>query len=483
MTPLVLIAISSTVIIIATVSTVVTVLLMKPSSSEKSLITPTPSSIVVENGLLAYYKCEGNSIDSMGLYNLTTVNVSSYPGGKIGQGMYLTAFSYASSVQLTTGNEWTVSCWVKFDSFLNDAYNEIWGTGVSINSPSGLLVALYYDLSSNSISFWHDDNPYNIINTPSILKWYHIVVTAGNGNFSFYVDGVFNSTTTSGNLFLNFTGFTLGGYLGSDSWPNIPMDTNLYLNPTIANRLVSYSTTAAAISWNFICSGYETRAAWINAIIASAKGLGGTTKPCYKIQPIKQSIYPDTIKGLFCQLPGTCTDINDDSLAKFDNGTLFSEFLVIPYSGCRGDCGVLTDGSYNHHDCVNGCDGIVNWIHLCTAPSPPVPANCGSVYAMANNNWNASIYLPLLKGNGSESIGLNISISPQTNYGRNPGVTWDNWCTGQNMHFDVVPPVPWATYMIGGNNSNIRVRWRPAACNENGNFDPSSVATNTINSH
>ena len=265
-----------------------------------------------------------------------------------------------------------------------------------------------------------------------------------------------------------------------DLWPNIIGGTNLYLNPTISARLNSYSTTAAAIPWNFICGGYGTRAAWINAIIASAKGLGGTTKPCYKIQPIKESIFPDTIKGMFCPENPSCIDINDDSLAKFDNGTMFPEFLVIPYSGCGGDCGVLTDGSYNHHDCVNGCDGIGSWIYNCMAPQGSAPSNCGSVYAMANNNWNASIYLPLLKSNGSEAIGYNVSISPQTNYGRNMGALWDNWCTGQNMHFDVVLPIPWADYMTGGNNSNIRVRWRPAACNDSGVFDPSNVPTNSI---
>ena len=515
---------------------------------------------------------EGDSHDSLGNYNLVNSTMF-YPSGKIGQAVYLSSTSL--SCGLASGTEWTVSIWVKFDSFLNNnyEYNEIWGTGMSLNS-SGLLVALYYDRSSTSIKFWNGGPSVAILSGAILFKWYHIVVTAGTAMFAFYVDGLFIATqNTTGDL--TFTGFTLGGYLGEASPGEYPMDglvdevgiwssvlntstiASLYntglgrrpaevggsegsassstaspitptldpgvsnwqdwattskfiglLNPPTAcwpgwppassillanlNGRNGLNTMGAAVPWNVICK-YGSRLNWMNAIIGSATGLTNGSKPCFAIQPIQK--YPDEVTGLFCS-GSSCSDINKDNLAATANGTTLPEYLIIPYEGCGGDWNPTSSNTPSSEcvdkDCINDCStgNIAGLLSSCTIPYDD--GSCGVAYTMAANHWNASVYVPLIKGYGPNKIGYPVGISNETNYGRNvvnsaesPSCQRVNYCTGQNLHFDIALNDPdtqnplWVALnslnvaKMADAPWNIIVRYKQVECNYFGNFDPS----------
>jgi len=279
-------------------------------------------------------------------------------------------------------------------------------------------------------------------------------------------------------------------------------------NPLIpkGQQQMGRRTMGAAIPVNYVAAGFGSRTEWVNAIIASANTpTGQTAAPvCYEIQPI--SAYPDQLSGGSEDWLGFCTGsdckaVNDDSIVASYTGTdgsttEYPSYLIIPYEFCGGNCATNFYNLNEGPDCINSCGNVQQMItNFDTVPATDVnghPNHCDIANFMSANRWDSSKYLdevtPL------NYFGLGITAP---DYGRaasaraheTAGIL--NWCSGQNLHFDIAQTTPlWLGGVPGDINppptdntgniaqttadSNILVRYRRVPCNMNGQFDLTS---------
>jgi hypothetical protein len=275
---------------------------------------------------------------------------------------------------------------------------------------------------------------------------------------------------------------------GNGNWPD-GVSPSLNLCNKILGRQtltgVGANTMGAAIPWNFVCGSYSNRTDWLNAIVNSANGIPNPeTKEldnvCYMIQPVQ--LYPNEMTGIFCQTGETCADINSSEVAATYGGNqTYPEYLIIPYEGCGGDCSY--DGGKTHKDCGNSCSNIQGIVGTCKQDTSNPNTYCDVINTMAENNWDPTKYMDTIDKINYYGVG----ISEATGYGKTAGAAAANtkgvlnWCTGQNMHFDIAQTNPlWENLGMGNiatttGNSNIIVRYKKVPCNIYGNFDPSTI--------
>jgi hypothetical protein len=295
-----------------------------------------------------------------------------------------------------------------------------------------------------------------------------------------------------------------GPWVAPDA-PQYAVWSKLINNPTIPSM-------GAAIPWRFIFNEYGTGGGGNldtgkkGQIITVVKSLRGDYKPsdtkitkeqkaCYMIQPINCS-------------PHEITDINDDNIAATvtKNGTKqkFPEYLIIPFEGCGGNC-IGADCS----DCFNKCYGSTNY-----DTKNAIFGDFCSDTGDCSNNPQCN-FMNTLKKNGklkeqykytgtldnsfdktksgvdSYSIDFinkltstatpcmsNIfAVDPTTGYHTDEKGT-ANWCSGNNMHFDMAMTCPYWMFFANGDlgdiqttnaASNIFVRWKRVPCNIYGN--------------
>jgi hypothetical protein len=147
-----------------------------------------PSSLLT--GLLAYWKLDGNSNDSLGVYNGTPTNVVFSAGnGKIGQGAGFNGSSSGinfGAVPLDPNN-WTMSLWLNPVS-LAARYFAYHGNGPTYWNNGGQIAIVH----SGSIDFYTGY-------TPTLNVWQHVVVTKTSSTWIVYVNGAQFSTGSLGN--------------------------------------------------------------------------------------------------------------------------------------------------------------------------------------------------------------------------------------------------------------------------------------------
>jgi hypothetical protein len=268
---------------------------------------------------------------------------------------------------------------------------------------------------------------------------------------------------------------------GDGNWPgSIP---GLNLCNVIENQP---DTMGAAIPWNFICGLYGSRTNYIQEIIDSANEVNTNSTPCYEIQPINKYGSSNSNEG--CS-DGSCYDTNSSNIvASYTNtsGTYeYPSYLIIPYEGCGGNRGWRdSNNNLQNTDVINGCSKVFDLVGNCQPVTVDVgDKTCDIANYMAQNNWNSTLYAD------SSFADLNI-FSPgagiETHYGENASAYAAannnvlNWCTGENMHFDIALTNPLWTLINSHSNTiatttgstNIMVRWRPARCSLKGKFDP-----------
>jgi hypothetical protein len=198
--------------------------------------------MALTDNLVAYWKLDGNSNDSVGSNNGTDTAVSynaSY--GKIGQGVYFNGSSTEqiiiaanSSLDIATG-PFSISLWVYFLALPTNTYQMwlFWKGSIDGSSP-GYCLNLYnnggiYQL--NMPKFGIANQLYNW--TPSINTWYHIV---GVQNYSgtpttvtFYINGsALGSTSSNTSAYGNTAGFS--AYIGGHSSLSSTPPTNAYID-------------------------------------------------------------------------------------------------------------------------------------------------------------------------------------------------------------------------------------------------------------
>ena len=301
-----------------------------------------------------------------------------------------------------------------------------------------------------------------------------------------------------------------GTWPGS-SWPALNLCNAIIGDPTRKDlppgqQVSGQNTMGAAIPTRYVASAYGSRTEWLNAILASANTpTTGTAAPaCYEIQPV--SVYPNQISGgvddwlNFCT-GAECKDINDPTIAATYTGTGGTEteypsYLVVPYEFCGGNCATNQEElATSGVDCFNTCSNIQELI-------TDFGVTTGGQYCdisnlMAANRWDATQYMDEITPLNLYGVGI---AGPD--YGMPPGVQTRanlsaarlNWCSGQNMHFDMAETTPlWlgglptdtnppplapdktnSTLAITTGDSQIVVRYRRVPCNQNGQFDLSA---------
>eukprot|EP01135_Chromosphaera_perkinsii_P010493 Nk52_evm3s2152 gene=Nk52_evmTU3s2152 len=263
---------------------------------------------------------------------------------------------------------------------------------------------------------------------------------------------------------------------GDGNWGNPPNDVAIkLLNDPNVPRL------GAAIPWRFYCGEYHSKQAQTEAVVGSINGSG--VKACYLAQPI--SAYPGQISKtndgapLFCKGDAECVDINSpDIAAKDGSGKAFPAYLIVPFEGCGGDC---KEGTPAHPDCFNTCAGasFVNAIECAFDKTSNVP-QCGAMNALYANGswaWNSQVERDFMEFSNT------LAISSVTDYGKEmsgAGGGHVNWCSGQNMHFDVgLDRGFWQWINENGmgdvattnSQSNIVMRYSRVACDYYGFFE------------
>ena len=301
-----------------------------------------------------------------------------------------------------------------------------------------------------------------------------------------------------------------GTWPGS-SWPALNLCNGVIGDPTRKDlppgqQVSGQNTMGAAIPTRYVASAYGSRTEWLNSIIQSANTpITDPTAPpaCYEIQPV--SVYPNQISGgvddwlNFCTGDG-CKDINDPTIAAtYTTGgatTEYPTYLVVPYEFCGGNC-ATNSAEYGAAgvDCLNGCTQIQELIDGFGTTTGGTECDISNL--MAANRWDATKYMDEITPLNFYGVGI---AGPD--YGAPPGIQDRfersknvlNWCSGQNMHFDIAQTTP---LWLGGlptdtnpppstltpANSNLAqttgdtqiiVRYRRVPCNKNGQFDVSA---------
>lgn len=176
-----------------------------------------PQPVTLQTALQAYYKLDGNSIDSIGSNNGTDVNIT-YNTGKVNQGA---SFSGVSRIQIPHSQtfnfiEFTISGWLKPGTFANNFAGIL---DKYVGSTSGLLI----DIPSNSsrrlrgsavVRGTPTNLDYTVTSNTVLISnvWYHFAVTFSQIALKIYINGILENTTTfSGALVNNTENISIGG--------------------------------------------------------------------------------------------------------------------------------------------------------------------------------------------------------------------------------------------------------------------------------
>ena len=160
----------------------------------------------------AVYKFEDNVNDVTGNYNGTATSITYNSSGKFNK----SADFSSSNSQITTNlaqsdtAAFTWSAWIKVHDFQGISNVNVLGTMNSSSPYNG--VAIFLDVTAISLGEG-GSNIGNILSSPSINTWYHIVVAYDGSKFKCYADGslvltVTNSNTDGGNFWMGKGGPT-----------------------------------------------------------------------------------------------------------------------------------------------------------------------------------------------------------------------------------------------------------------------------------
>ena len=155
--------------------------------------------MALTSNLVAYYKLDGNSNDSVGSNNGTDTSVTYSAGnGKIVQGAGLNGSSskilLGSNVGAFTDASW--AAWIKTTASGNNQViaDNVSGSGwtfrLLVSSAKAMFSLVNYGVGGGT----------NCVGATSINNgsWHHIVGTRSGGNYVIYVDGASDGTATGG---------------------------------------------------------------------------------------------------------------------------------------------------------------------------------------------------------------------------------------------------------------------------------------------
>jgi len=166
----------------------------------------------LQTDLIAYYKFDENSNDSLDTYNATSTNVT-YGSGKVGNGVLMNGNTSKIATDLNISGDFSISTWFYGNTGTFAEYPYIYGDWET----GGLNIYLIFYAGGDLLFLRGDggtEQSGNLWKTGlSEETWYHIVVTQEGNTRKIYIDGVEVSTESSA-----YTGGITGNptYIGSN---------------------------------------------------------------------------------------------------------------------------------------------------------------------------------------------------------------------------------------------------------------------------
>jgi hypothetical protein len=144
------------------------------------------------NGLISYWKLDGNLNDSIGNNNGIN-NESTYILGKINQGVELLSGQRINLNPISLLQNYSFSCWFKPLTYDGQAFKAIVAT-------QNVTWGFYYDQVNNKL-IHYDTTIYRFNDTPLIPNtWNHITFICKSGVGQWYLNGILDSVQYSGLL-------------------------------------------------------------------------------------------------------------------------------------------------------------------------------------------------------------------------------------------------------------------------------------------
>lgn len=177
-------------------------------------ICPTGQCVTTPDNQKAWYRGEGNAVDSQGTSNGAAFNGVTYTAGKVGQTFDLpdgnAHVQVADSPALRPTN-FTVEGWFNFSSY-NNEFRQLIGKSSADPSYSSYVIYIYGGLitasSTNGVDLGNSLN-YSLAPIPG--QWYHIAFTREEGGTqTLYVNGVAVDSDTANSIAYANTPLILG---------------------------------------------------------------------------------------------------------------------------------------------------------------------------------------------------------------------------------------------------------------------------------
>ena len=204
-------------------------------------------------GPVAWWKADGNALDSAGSYNASWTGTVAYASGVNAQAFALNGTNalYASSPVLITSNAFTVCAWVNVSQTNNygrvidisDGVNSaqiINDSGADGASLQWITKHSQYETALNSLKWGV---------SPALGSWTHLSYSvAANGTSTFYVNGSAKTSAASGNAGDSAANSTIriGSRRDANSVTFLPADIDDVL---IFNRALTQSEITQLYNW------------------------------------------------------------------------------------------------------------------------------------------------------------------------------------------------------------------------------------------
>jgi hypothetical protein len=240
--------------------------------------------MALTDNLVAYYKLQGNSNDSVASYNGSDTNITygnSY--GKIDQGA---SFSYASGSKITVATDFgftgtydrTFACWFKIVSFQN--YSQVFSY-----RKKGVAYGCIFDYRNESgtykLCFNNNGLELKVSQTLDVDTWYHLAWTFTGSNSTCYLNGNSVGTITKGSGNASETAFRIGWYgIGDERYWNGYIDEfGIWSRALTSDEISTLYNSGNGLQYPFTTTSIKS----INGLAyASVKSYNGLAKASIK---------------------------------------------------------------------------------------------------------------------------------------------------------------------------------------------------------
>jgi len=201
--------------------------------------------VPLPTGAVAWYRGEGDAMDSAGTKHGTLVNGTDFVPGKVGQAFSFDGVNDIVSLPNLDLNSLTVEMWINRDRLTVNGGPRLDRLLVS-NGDAGWAI-----LPSSTDRIWWSLTAINNVESNAsigvINTWIHIAVTHHNGQSCFYVNGVLDVCRSYNVTFnSNGQGYTLGGRGLGEFYDGLIDEATVYNRPLSAAEIAAIYNAGSA---------------------------------------------------------------------------------------------------------------------------------------------------------------------------------------------------------------------------------------------